>query len=156
MCPQAGIWDNIELHRKVVAGWPRPALVFVDYAGLVKDDRFKSRYETIAHTAEQAKVVAKNTSTVMFVGSQVARPADRKAVKDVHLHMAKGAGELESSANLVLGLSRPAQDKLKIKIIKSSHGPTGDCLTYDFDGAKMQVTPERQNTTDPSAMRDGT
>jgi replicative DNA helicase len=144
VCPQSGIsMDNIEryVERSSLKFGQRPALVMVDYAGLVKDDRFKSRYEQIAHTAEQAKVVAKRTNTIMFLGSQVARPADKKMVKDVFLHMAKGAGELESSANLVLGLGRPEQNKLKMKIIKSSHGPTGDILEYDFDGARMQITP---------------
>ncbi len=94
----------------------------------------------MAHNAQQAKVVAKRTNTIVFMGSQIGRqPGSREAAKEIHLHMGKGAGELEDSSNLVLGLSRPDDDTLKLKVLKFTRGKSGDEVLFDFDGAKLQL-----------------
>ena len=115
-------------------------MVMLDYMALVRDHRLKSRYEQIANTAEQCKVVAKNTNTIMFVGTQVTRPENKKSMQDVNIHSAKGAGEIESSGNLVIGLSRPKAELLKMKVLKNTNGPIGDVIDFDFNGATMQIS----------------
>jgi 5S rRNA maturation endonuclease (ribonuclease M5)/energy-coupling factor transporter ATP-binding protein EcfA2 len=144
-CPQSGItMDTIEkyIHRSELKFGQHPVIVLIDYMGLVRKERAKSRYEAMAAAAEQAKVIAKQTNTIVFMGSQVARPTDgnKGMLKEIQLHHAKGAGELENSANLVIGLTRPEQSKLKMHVLKNTRGPVGDVIDFDFDGAKMQIT----------------
>jgi replicative DNA helicase len=144
ICPQSGLtMDDVERYiiKSELKFGGRPNLVFVDYMGLVRKDRTFSRYEAMAYSAEQCKVIAKRTNTIVFIGSQVARPASSKEhVKDVQIHHAKGAGELENSSNLVLGISRPEERILRMKVLKNTRGPIGAELEFDFDPGKMQIT----------------
>jgi 5S rRNA maturation endonuclease (ribonuclease M5) len=123
-----------------------PVLAMIDYMGLVRKEHSRSRYEAMAYSAEQAKVIAKRTNTIVFIGSQVGRPEKaedgaRVARKNIGLHDAKGAGELENSSNLVLGLTRPGPDILVMKVLKNTRGPVGAELEFNFDGQCMQLTP---------------
>lgn len=143
-CPKSGItMDTIEkyIHRSELKFGAHPVMVMIDYMGLVRKDNAKSRYEAMANAAEQAKVIAKKTNTIVFMGSQVSRPSETKGMlQNIQLHHAKGAGELENSANLVIGLTRPETHKLKMHVLKNTRGPVGDVIDCDFDGAKMQIT----------------
>ncbi len=146
ICPQSGLtMDTVEKYitKSELKFGAHPVLVMIDYMGLIRKDYARSRYEAMAYAAEQAKVIAKRTSTVVIIGSQVGRPMDKKVIQDVELHHAKGAGELESSSNLVLGCSRPDEQTLRMKVLKNNDGPNGDVIDFDFDGAKMQIR-ERQ------------
>jgi hypothetical protein len=123
-----------------------PALVMIDYMGLVRKEYSRSRYEAMAYSAEQAKVMAKRTHTLVFIGSQVGRPqSDEHGAKivrkNIGLHDAKGAGELENSSNLVIGLTRPEEGILLAKILKNTRGPVGAELEFNFNGRTMQLTP---------------
>lgn len=144
ICPNSGLtMDDVERYivKSELKFGNRPGLVFVDYMGLVRKDRSFSRYEAMAYSAEQCKVVAKRTNTIMVIGSQVSRPQGSKEhVQDVQIHHAKGAGELENSSNLVLGLSRPEEGLLKMKVLKNTNGPVGAEIEFDFDPAKMQIS----------------
>lgn len=146
ICPNSGLaMEDIERYiiKSELKFGNRPGLVFIDYMGLVdgKRDGYRmSGYERMAYNANQAKVVAKRTGTIVCMGSQVARPEGaRDHVKDVKIHHAKGAGELENSSNLVLGLSRPEDKILKMKVLKNTSGPVGAEIEFDFDPAKMQI-----------------
>jgi KaiC/GvpD/RAD55 family RecA-like ATPase len=143
ICPQSGIgMDTVERYiaKSELKFGEHPAVVMIDYMGLMGRDYSRVRYERIAYNAEQAKVVAKNTNTILFMGSQVARPPEKKGpVQEVELHMAKGAGELESSANLVLGLTRPSEDSLRLKVLKNNDGPLGGVIDFDFNGPTLRL-----------------
>lgn len=126
-----------------------PTLVMIDYMGLVKSNN-KSRYEAMAEKAQQAKVLAKNTNTIVIMGSQVGRPPQEKndagqyvrsKRTKVSLHDGRGAGELEESSNLILGVTRPEEQLLNIEVLKNTRGPVGGEVEFMFDGQKMQLTP---------------
>jgi 5S rRNA maturation endonuclease (ribonuclease M5)/energy-coupling factor transporter ATP-binding protein EcfA2 len=143
ICPKSGLsMDTIESYitKSELKFGVHPTIVMVDYMGLVRHQQARSRYEAMAYSAEKAKEVAKNTNTILFMGSQVSRPEGRKGpVHDIDLHHAKGAGELESSANLVLGLARIDRHLLRLKVIKNNDGDTGKFIYFDFDPDKLQI-----------------
>lgn len=148
-CDKSGLtMDNIEklITMSELKFGKHPVLAMIDYMGLVRKEHSRSRYEAMAYSAEQAKVIAKRTNTIVFIGSQVGRPEKaedgaRVARKNIGLHDAKGAGELENSSNLVIGLTRPGPDMLVMKVLKNTRGPVGAELEFNFDGQCMQLTP---------------
>lgn len=143
VCPESGITPaQIESYigkSELKFGMP-PIVVCVDYIGLLKKGNTRSRYEAISDNAEQMKVIAKRTGTIIVLGSQIARPADKKESKDVALHDAKDSGALENSAGLILGCWRPDANHLSLRILKNTDGYSGDIIKCDFDGPKMQIT----------------
>ena len=75
------------------------------------------------------------------MGSQVSRPAGSKEhVKEIEIHHGKGAGELEESANIVLGVTRPDKDTIQLKVCKFTRGEIGAKILFNFDGPKLQLT----------------
>lgn len=143
VCPESGITPTqVEIYigkSELKFGVP-PVVVCVDYIGLLKHANARSRYEAISDSAEQMKIIAKRTGTIIILGSQVSRPMDKKKDSgEVRLHDAKDSGSLENSAGLVLGCWRPAPNELNIKILKNTRGYPGDVIECDFDGAKMQI-----------------
>ena len=137
----------------------RPGVVLVDYVGLMAG-RGNSRYEKMSDVAEQLKVVAKSTNTVIMAASQVARRGD---AVEVSLHDAKDSGSIENSAGLVLGLWREESNSphdeastkagrkwgdnkthvggniMKLKILKNTKGPSGQIITCQFEGRTMSI-----------------
>lgn len=121
----------------------RPAIVMVDYLGLVQGD--SKRYERLSDAAEDLKRIAKDTNTIVFMASQLKRRDDNT---EVFLHDGKDSGSIENSGGLVLGLWRNASDgtgkTMMIKVLKYTKGKAGQIVTCDFDGEKMQIR-ERLN-----------
>lgn len=113
----------------------RPVLVLVDYIQLVQGDG-ESRYERTSGVAEQLKVVAKETNTIIVLASQIGRPATDKggkkkeAPREVCLTDGKDSGSIENSSGLVIGGWRDADDKdrLWLKVLKNTKGSAG--LTF--------------------------
>lgn len=127
----------------------RPALVAVDYMQLMQGVG-GSRYERASYVAEQMKIIAKATNTIVVEASQVARPVDRTdKIREMTLHDGKDSGSLESSAGLVLGMWREGEREeiLKIKVLKNSHGLTGKVITCNYHGETMRIT--EQAVIDP-------
>lgn len=112
----------------------RPVVVMVDYFGLVSA-RGGSRYERMSAVAEELKVMAKATNTVVIATSQISRPEKDDADPEVFLHSAKDSGSVENSSGLVLGLWRPngpGSPELTLKVLKNTKGLAGrkiDCLS---------------------------
>lgn len=125
----------------------RPKLVLVDYVGLVQGVG-KSRYERVSSVAEEMKVVAKSTKTIIVIASQVARNNDENP--EVCLHDGKDSGSIENSSGLVIGLWRDPKDAtlLNAKILKNTKGTAGKIIQCNFHGATMQIT-ERAKYMDP-------
>ena len=121
----------------------RPLVVFVDYIGLMQSQG-KSRYERTSVAAEDLKVMAKNTNTIIIAATQVSRPGeDDSASNEVNIHSAKDSGSIENSCGLLIGAWRDKScphQTMWIKILKNTKGQSGDCIKCNLDGAKMRIT----------------
>lgn len=127
-----------------------PAVVMVDYIGLIAGTGAAKRYERVSDAAENLKVIAKKLDTILICASQLARPDDREEVVEPRLHHAKDSGSIESSAGLVLGAWRSKEDKsrLMIKVLKNTKGASGKIVTCKFDFRTMtirELAKEEQN-----------
>lgn len=119
----------------------RPRLVLLDYVGLVQGSG-KTRYERVSNVAEELKVVAKSTKTIIVMASQVSRGDN--GGPEISLNDGKDSGSIENSSGLVLGIWRDDRDAklLKVKILKNTKGRPGLIVTCDFDGETMKITNE--------------
>lgn len=130
--------EKIILQTELKTGH-RPKLVLLDYIGLVQGVG-KSRYEKISSVAEEMKVIAKSTKTIIVIASQISRKDDEEP--EIFLHDAKDSGSIENSAGLVLGLWRDPQDAscLKVKVLKNTKGKPGAIVNCNFNGLTMTIT----------------
>lgn len=99
----------------------RPELVLLDYVGLVRSAG-NSRYERLSSIAEDVKVMAKQTNTIIVIASQITRDKERLVPS---IHDAKDSGSIENSSGLVLGAWRPSQSVMGLKILKNTKGSAG-------------------------------
>lgn len=115
----------------------RPKVVFLDYVQLMAGQG--KRYERTSDTAEGLKILAKSTSVVMVVASQIQRPT--KDNPSVGLHSAKDSGALENSAGLVVGIRRDEKDEtlLHLKVLKSTKGGAGITIECNYFAHTMQI-----------------
>lgn len=107
----------------------RPVLVLIDYIQLLGAAN-SSRYERISQVAEQLKVIAKKTGTIIVVASQVSRPASKTAKeeeREVSLTDGKDSGSIENSSGLVWGAWRDAGDagRMWLRVLKNTKGVPG-------------------------------
>jgi len=118
-----------------------PSLIVVDYIGLMEPGKGRSRYEQVSRVAEDLKVLAKETSSVVLATTQIHRKDDFGDT-EISLHDAKDSGSIEASADLLLGAWRKQADpaKMHIRILKSRRGGAGKQEVFDFDGARMRIT----------------
>jgi hypothetical protein len=118
----------------------RPRLVLIDYAQLLQG-RGSSRYDRFSNIAEDLKIMAKTTRTVVVVASQVGRKSDDAPV-EVTLMDAKESGSWENSAGLVLGVWRnPDNDRLMyLRILKNTKGTAGRTVECNYDGERLKIT----------------
>ncbi len=122
----------IESELKIGA---KPGLVLIDYVGLVQGGAGK-RYERMSTIAEDLKRMARATAAVVFVASQVKRDEDRD---EIRLHDAKDSGSLENSAQIVLGATRTAVDRLKISILKQTRMAGRHEIIAAYDGDRQTI-----------------
>lgn len=116
----------------------RPVLVGLDYMQLMQGHG-GSRYERASDVAEQMKIIAKSTGTIIVEVSQVSRPFGKAERKEISLHELKDSGSLENSAGLVLGVWIEGST-LKVKVLKNTNGPGGKVITCNYDGGTMKIT----------------
>lgn len=143
VCPESGLTvDQMEsyVHRSELKFGMKPLLVFVDYIGLVSSTNARSRYEKVSDAAEQMKVMAKRTGTIVIMASQVGRPDKKKERTEIRLHDARDSGSIEASAQLAIGMWRTDDDTLVLRILKNTKGKTGMTIECNFDGARMKIT----------------
>lgn len=143
LCPKSGIkTDEIEtiIMQSELKFGTHPRLVLVDYIGLIQEPGSHSRYEAISRAAENLKIIAKKTETIVIMASQVHRPNEKKKTIEVSLNDGKDSGSIENSAGLVLGAWRPDNDTLLVRILKNTHGRTGETVECNFDGRLMKIT----------------
>lgn len=122
----------------------RPAVVMVDYVGLIHGDG-RSRYERTSSAAEELKVLAKRTNTVVICTSQVSREKDDKHA-EISFFGAKDSGSIENSAGLLLGLWRDKEDanRAYLRVLKSTKGGAGTLTHIDFHGGTLQMSQAKE------------
>jgi 5S rRNA maturation endonuclease (ribonuclease M5)/archaellum biogenesis ATPase FlaH len=147
-CCQSGL--TIKRMRQILDGaslkiGAKPDLVMVDYIQLTQGEG-RSRYERTSTIAEQLKVMAKDTNTIIVSASQVGRKED----SEIGLHDAKGAGEIENSAGLVIGAWRNSEDKQKLtlRILKNTKGTAGHTFECVFKGDTMVISEPKTEMED--------
>jgi hypothetical protein len=99
----------------------RPQLILLDYVQLVQGTG-NSRYERTSGIAEELKILAKATNTILVITSQVARNSE----DEIGLHSAKDSGSIENSSGLVLGAWRESKDRMWLKVCKNTKGVSGE------------------------------
>jgi replicative DNA helicase len=123
----------------------RPKLVLLDYIQLVQGEG-KSRYERVSTIAEDLKIMAKATDTIVVVASQIHRkPGD--SGPEIALHDAKDSGSIENSAGLILGAWRDSESKsvLWLKVLKNTKGESGRCIRCLFYGESLTIKEATQD-----------
>jgi len=146
--------DDMEdmINRAELKIGKRPGIVMIDYIGLMKGGAGK-RYERLSTIAEEVKVLAKSTNTVVFVASQVRRKEEGSDL-EVNLHDAKDTGSIENSSGLVLSAWRPQADAMTIKICKDTKGQSGRLIECNYNGAQMLITERATNYAwEPAARK---
>ena len=113
----------------------RPALVLVDYIGLM-DGPGGKRYERMSTVAEDLKRLARSTRTVICVASQVMRDKERT---EINLHDAKDSGSIEASAQLVLGAWRPQLDRIMLRILKQTRRAGTHDIECIYEGDRQRI-----------------
>lgn len=138
-CPLSKL--NVEqieqlINRAELKTGQRPAIVLIDYIGLI-DGGFGKRYERLSTIAEQLKILAKSTQTIVVLASQVARKPEDDV--EVGLHDAKDSGSVENSSALVLGAWREDKETMIIKINKNTRGIAGEKIICDYNGSRYLI-----------------
>ena len=117
----------------------RPSVVLVDYIGLLRG--VGSRYERLSDVAEELKVIAKKTRTIVFLASQIHRkPEDADA--EIFIHDAKDSGAIENSSQVVIGVWRTGIDgeTMMVKVLKYTRGRCGKKVECNFNGQTLRIT----------------
>lgn len=124
----------------------RPRVILIDYVQLIAGNGVNRR-EKISDIAEELKVMAKTTRTIVIAASQISRPKDVDANWEPSLHSAKESGSIEASCGLLISLWQDFKDstQLNLRVLKSSNGGTGTFVKCNFDGARMIITERQTN-----------
>lgn len=138
------IIDNCALKTAV-----RPVLVLIDYIQLC-GAQGDSKYERVSEVAEQLKVIAKKTNTIIVVASQVGRGSKKDdQEREVRLNDGKDSGSIENSSGLVWGAWRDAGDanRMWLRVLKNTKGVPG--LTVAARISDSLLIHEESNQPEP-------
>ena len=116
--------------------------VYVDYIGLVRSKKSRSRTEQTADVAESLKSMAVELGVVLFVTTQVHRRSDSDDAVVPSLHSAKDSSSVEASAQLLIGVWRPDEtpETVFAKVLKYTNGRAGRVVECVFDGERGTIT----------------
>lgn len=119
----------------------RPRVVLIDYIQIIKADG-PNRREKVSDIAEQLKIMAKETRTIVIVASQISRPQNPDEDWEPGLHSGKESGSIESSCGLLISAWQDAKEAatLNLRVLKSTKGGTGTFVKCNFDGPRMIIT----------------
>ena len=153
LCPVARLsvrqMEEIIMRSELKMG-DRPRVVLIDYIQLVAGEG-ESRREKISDIAEELKVIAKTTRTIVIVASQISRPKDVDKDWEPSLHSAKESGSIEASCGLLISAWKDVSDAtaLNLRVLKSTKGGTGTFVKCNFDGARMIITERSKFDPEP-------
>lgn len=128
----------------------RPKLVLLDYVQIIEGSGKGSRYERASGVAEELKVMAKKTNTIVVVASQVGREHSGTGEK-VTLFSGKDSGSIENSSGLVIGAWRDAENPrgtMWMQVLKNTKGNSGQKTALSI-GADMTLTEEAHEREEP-------
>jgi len=117
-----------------------PKLVLVDYLGLMRGSG-QGRYDKFSQIAEDLRVLAKETGTIVVAASQIGRKKDDESI-EVGLHDGKESGSLENSASLVLGAWRNPENpsEMHLRVLKCNKGGSGTHVVCNYDLNTLKIT----------------
>ena len=110
--------------------------VGIDYLGLLAGPG-RTLFEKTAHNAPEIKNIAKETNLPIIVLCQINREG-AKSKYDIEITDAKGGGDIEASADIMLGFYSDEDDNLICKGLKNRNGPKGFRLLCDIDRASFK------------------
>ncbi|MDK9718416.1 MAG: replicative DNA helicase [Trichlorobacter sp.] len=125
-------------------------VVGIDYLGLMQAPG-KTLFERTAYLGPELKNLAKSKNVPLLVLAQV----NRESVKnnaEIEAHSAKGGGDVEASADFMLGMQQTKQGQLIMKVLKNRNGAAGQVWEVQLDRPSLQFTglipyePTRQAT----------
>ncbi len=118
----------------------KPVLVFIDYLQLMKG-KGNSRYEKFSNVAEELKVVAKNTQTIIIAASQIQRKGKDDDQK-VSMSDAKESGSIENSCGLLIGAWRDHEEPslMTLRVLKATKGGAGMEIPCTYDLSTLRIT----------------
>lgn len=111
-------------------------VVGIDYLGLMAAPG-KTLFERTAYLCPELKNLAKAKNVPLIVLSQV----NRDSIKNNHeieAHSAKGGGDVEASADFMLGLYQDKENQLILKILKNRNGPASESFQVNIEKTSLQ------------------
>lgn len=111
-------------------------VVGIDYLGLMAGPG-KTLFERTAFLAPELKNLAKAKNVPLLVLSQVNRDSVRNNA-EIEAHSAKGGGDVEASADFMLGMYQDKENQLILKILKNRNGAAGDSFQVNIDKPSLQ------------------
>lgn len=122
----------------------------IDYLGLMQAPG-KTLFEKTAHLGPALKNLAKDKNIPLIVLAQVNRESIKQQA-EIEAHSAKGGGDIEASADFMLGMQQTKAGQLIIKVLKNRNGAAGQIWEVCLDRPSLQFTglkeyvPHRQTT----------
>jgi KaiC/GvpD/RAD55 family RecA-like ATPase len=118
----------------------RPKVVLVDYIGLITA-KGHTRYDRVSQIAEDLKVMAKATETIVICASQISRKGPEDSA-EVTLRDGKDSGSIENSAGLVIGAWRDEDDRsiMHMRILKNTKGMSGRKIECDYNPDTLKIS----------------
>jgi replicative DNA helicase len=110
--------------------------VGIDYLGLLAGPG-RTLFEKTAHNAPEIKNIAKEANIPIIVLCQINREGS-KSKHDIEITDAKGGGDIEASADIMLGFYSDEDGNLICKGLKNRNGAKGFRLLCDIDRASFQ------------------
>lgn len=125
-------------------------VVGIDYLGLMSAPG-KTLFEKTAYLGPALKNLAKEKNVPLLVLAQVNRESVKHQV-EIEAHSAKGGGDIEASADFMLGLQQTKAGQLIMKVLKNRNGAAGQLWEVEIEKKSLQFTglkdyePTRQAT----------
>jgi len=108
-------------------------IIFIDFLGLIKSEKFNSPYERTSNLITDLKKLAKEENILIFLAHQLSRQAEDGSVP-VKLHHARDSGVVEELSDFLIGIWRPeiaeqypsedSKNKLFMELLKNKRGET--------------------------------
>jgi len=121
-------------------------ILVVDYIGLMDNKSKGSRYEAVSKAAEDLKVLAKETNTIVIAASQIHRKNEDS--DGISLHDAKDSGSIENSCGLLIGAWRDNDSRgvMNFRVLKNTKGGgEWEPIQVNFDGPSLKITAKAQD-----------
>lgn len=148
-----------EMRRLVYAEHVK--VIHIDYLQLIQGPGNKQRFEELGDIMQMLLHFALKEKVAIVVGSQINRQAMQTDDKRPKLWMLRSSGEIENSADVVLGLFRKGyidynfkDNEMEIHILKNRNGRAGETIKLFCDLDKQKLADITFDHEEPAAQRD--